>query len=72
MSVLIAPSILSADFAALGAAIAPTFIRVLPRTDAWGSPFVLERAPEGWTLIAPGAEPLGDGLDHAVGPRARE
>jgi len=37
----------------LSSRIAPTYIRTLPRTDAWGNEFVYERTPNGFLITAP-------------------
>ena len=56
------------DFAALSAEIAPGYIRTVPPRDAWGFAFVFENKPEGWRLIAPGADgAAGTGDDIVLG-----
>ena len=52
------------EFASLAAQIAPTFVHIVPPTDAWGNPYRYERLENGFRLIAPGADGLvGTGDD---------
>jgi hypothetical protein len=56
----------ASDFASLAALVSPAYIRVLPQRDAWGSTYRFERRPDGWNLVAPGADGAAGTADDIV------
>ena len=44
------------DLDALNNIVAPTYIHILPHTDAWGQTYLFLGTPDAWSLTAPGPD----------------